>query len=293
MNEFTRIDPDLPLCWESTETVRIGFEVAVARVRAPSAAAQRLMGLLSTGVRTADLKCEALRVGATPAELSRLLSDLAPALVTERRSPRPLRSASSSVCLAVSDDGRSVSGLRDVLSRLAGIHVIADNRPERADLVVHVERFLEPLERAQRWLMLSLPHLVIRFSDRTVHVGPIVSAAGAPCHSCASLSMVASDPALPVLATQLHGKIPRSECRPATELATVFAARLIDEWREGSPSAHHTRWEIPIVNRMLAGPPAIRPVRPFPECGCSDSLEHDLAGARNQPAAHRHATVTR
>ena len=116
------------------------------------------------------------------------------------------------------------------------------------------ERYLEPLERAQRWRALGIPHLLIRFSDRAVHVGPVVETAGAPCHSCVSLGLVARDAALPLLAMQLHEKVPHSETPVAGEFAAVYAALLIREWRDGARSARTTRWVIPIVHGKPHGP---------------------------------------
>lgn len=277
MEQFTRIHPDLPLCWEDSETVRIGFETPIARIKSPSAAAQRLMGSLRAGVSTAGLRKEARRLGATTRELDDLLGALAPALITGPRSDvvraDTLHVSRGSPRIVISDDGREVTGLSHALESLLGYPVDSGARPEATDLVIHVERFLEPLERAQRWLILNLPHLIIRFSDQTVQVGPIIVPPGAPCHSCLSLSMVADDPALPALAAQLHGKIPRSECRPAAELAAVFAGRLVDSWRSGAPEAHRSRWEIPIANRALSGAPVLRQLEPFPGCCCGDSVQ--------------------
>ncbi len=49
------LDPTFPLCWEDTETLRIGFDRAEVRLRAPSPAAQRFVDKLRTGLHQREL----------------------------------------------------------------------------------------------------------------------------------------------------------------------------------------------------------------------------------------------
>lgn len=282
MTPITRIDPDFPLCWENSETVRIGFEYAGARIRKPPAGVQRFLGALCTGIPTPQLAAEARRCGVTPQQYAELMSSLQPVLQVEPQRlrgrtappapPPPLR-------IVIADEGRPAPGLRETLGALEPCIVDANVRAETSDLIVHVERYLEPLERAQRWRALGIPHLLIRFSDRAVHVGPVVETAGAPCHSCVSLGLVARDAALPLLAMQLHEKVPHSETPVAGEFAAVYAALLIREWRDGARSARTTRWVIPIVHGKPHGPTSSEAVPPHPGCSCRGQLEADLAPA--------------
>ncbi len=305
MNDtITRIRPDLPLCWEDPDTLRVGFERAQARVRHPSPGAQRLIGALVSGIAPRRLSREAQRLGATPQEARELLTALSPALESvpapgapDREAPirtapdgdgstgrAPLHGASRgdarrrtaapaaaqrSLRALVCDDGREVPGLRAALSA-TGLCAL-DEQPsleQGYELVVHVERFLEPLERAQRWLSLAVPHLLIRFTDRTVTVGPLVSELGAPCHTCCALTMLDEDPAYPVLAAQLYGSSPRTETAAGAHMAAAFAAMLIGRWRAGDPSARATRAIIPMRRGQVSDAPRLVSVAPHPECAC-------------------------
>ncbi|WP_449281581.1 hypothetical protein [Leucobacter sp.] len=275
MNDLiTRIHPDLPLCWEDPETLRIGFERARARIRSPSAGAQRFIGRLVSGVPGDELLEEARRAGLMPPEARRLLDDLAPALLTAPGPPGPSAPTARPRLLRtiLGDDGREPPGLRDAL--IATGLCTFDGGEEGAsgahcELAVHVERFLEPLERAQRWLIEEVPHLLVRFTDGAVQVGPLVGARGRPCHSCISLGFLSRDPAYPVLAAQLSGRTPRSETAASAHMAAAFAALLIREWLSGAETAHVKRFTIPVHRGLVHGAPRIDVVSPHGGCGCA------------------------
>ncbi|RGE21572.1 hypothetical protein [Leucobacter sp. wl10] len=273
---ITRIHPDFPVCWEDPETLRIGFERPLARLRTPSPGAQRLIGRLLTGFDPGRLPREAQLAGITPREARGVLRALDGALVTavvaERSSPPPrlLRTL-------LSDDGREPPGLRDALiaTGLCTFDGIACDGGSGTgwapahDLVIYVERFLEPLERAQRWLIEGVPHLLARFTDGAVQVGPLVGDRGRPCHSCITLAFLAGDAAYPVLAAQLSGRTPRSETVAAAHMVAAFAAVLIREWLSGDPAAHAKRIVIPVARGLVAGAPRVESVAPHPECACA------------------------
>lgn len=263
-----RLDPDLPICWEDPDTLRLGFDRAVVRLRRPSAGVQRLLGRLITGEDLSRPGILALSVGAPVAEVAAALRALAPALVAAppprpadapaEPPPRPLRAF-------VSDDGRPVPALVAGLTA-SGLCVPAPH--ERAtDLVVHVERFLEPLARAQRWLVAGIPHLVVRFTDRAVEVGPLIRA-GAPCAACLALARVDADPAAPALAAQLVGVPPRSETDAAAALAAVYAAGCIGDWRAGLARASTDVVALSVSGGRPDGSAVRRTVAPHPECAC-------------------------
>ncbi|UOR00325.1 hypothetical protein MUN77_09045 [Leucobacter allii] len=314
----TRLHPDLPVCWEDPDTLRIGFERALARVRFPSAGAQRFIGLLAEGIEEDRLPGAARRAGITMREAHALLADLGPALIVERvparagtgvrvggrsgvrgsaaadataaASASASASASGTVAsggsaagtvasgqatragmprlrVALCDDGRDVPGLRDALlaSDLCRLDLARGETPE---LVLYVERYLEPLERAQRWLMAGLPQLLLRFTDGGVHVGPLISPAGAPCHTCLALALVAADPAAPALAAQLSGRRPRSETAAVAQLAAACAAVFVRRWRAEDPGVHVTGVRVPVDDGLPSGLPEARTVEPHPECAC-------------------------
>lgn len=278
---ITRLDPDLPVCWEDSDTLRVGFERADARVPSPSAGVQRVIGALRAGVPAEELPREARRLGATPQEMRDLLAALGPVLRSEVESqgspaaePAPAAATSASVSgrtvsLAVSDDGRAVTGLRDALlaTGVCGI----DEGPQAAapDLVVHVERYLEPLEWAQRWLTTGQPHLLLGFTDRAIRVGPLIGSEGAPCHTCSTLAALDRDPALAVVAAQLAGSRPHSESPAGTHMAAAWIAVFIRNWTAGDPGVHTSRATVPCTRGRVSGAVTLDTVDPHPECACA------------------------
>ena len=272
----TRIHPDLPVAWEDADTLRVGFERAYARLVRPTPAEQRLLGALLHGVRTAALPEAAERAGATAAEADALFATLDPALVVE---PAPVRRGARAAGARppqrrgalrglLWDEGRPAPGLREALLGTRLCTLEPDPRRAAPELVILVERFLEPLERAQRWLIAGIPHLLVRFTDRAVHVGPIVGPEGRPCHTCLSLALVDRDPALPALAAQLVGRTPASESRAASHLAAAYAAVLIRDWIGGGAEAHTSRVVFPTRGGRVSGPGRCESVRPHPRCDC-------------------------
>lgn len=302
-HKITRLNPDLSVCWEDVDTLRVGFETPCTRVVRPSAGAQRLLARLATGIPTRTVGLEARGLGATHAESRRLLSDLASALVEEtpaagRREARVLR-------VRVSDAGREVVGLAEAL-RASGVCAITDATPialhraapaahvlddlaRCADLAVLVERFIEPLAHERRWLAVAVPHLPIRFTDGAVHVGPLIDAGGSPCHSCVSLAHVDRDPAAPILAAQLQGKRPSAETSAGAHMAAAVAAMIVRAWLAGDPRVHRERFAIPMSRGRVAGPFAALPVAQHAECACSEPADgpgaasDDDSGFRDEP----------
>lgn len=266
-----QLRPDLPLCWESPDSLRIGFEHATARVPHPSAAQQRLLGRLRDGIPADSWAAQTRAVGATPREARELLGLIGPALTRSEEEPDP--SVSRPLRVLLSDDGRPVPGFHEALQS-SGACAIGD-ASAAPEVVVYLERFLEPLERAQGWLRADLPHLLVRFTDTRVFVGPLVEPPGAPCHTCATLASLERDPALAMLAAQLVGVRPASETRVLGAAAAATAACFLTEWRQGPPGSHRTQIAIPVSNGRPAGAAEVTVIQPHPECACGTELDAD------------------
>ncbi|MFV0435696.1 MAG: hypothetical protein ACK5LO_17220 [Leucobacter sp.] len=287
---LTRIDPSFPVCWEDPQTLRVGFERARARLRDPSAGTQRFVGTLLTGVDLGRLPQEVKRLGTTPREARSALQELRPVLVPSRasceadspgsqRPPRPMRAV---IC----DGGRAVAGLYSALLATGVLSIVPRQSaiPEALPrLAIHVERFLEPRERAHRWLMESVPHLLIRFTDESVRIGPIVRSEGAPCHGCTVLTLIDRDPAYPTLAAQLHSTAPASESELGAHFAGAYAGAFVRSWLDGAPEVHTTQVVVPIASAFLSRPVAIERVEPHAECACT--LEQQASNAVSEMAA--------
>ncbi|MBK0421009.1 hypothetical protein JD292_02785 [Leucobacter sp. CSA2] len=268
---FIRLDPALPICWEDLDTLRIGFDRAVARVRAPGPAAHRLVTALRTGVSAAQLDRTLETAGPEEAALRGLLAALGPALAPIRSREHCATEASPPLDVGFAQGRRSAPALREALSLIERISLRGspDNTSSGPPgLVIQVERYAEPADRAHRWLMAGIPHLLVRFSDREVSVGPLIGAAGRPCHQCLCLHRVEAEPALPVLAAQLIGSRPASESGRISRIVAVLAEAAIELWLAGDPSVHRTIRVLPVAGDRPEGPPREETAAPHPECGC-------------------------
>ncbi|MGO1537873.1 MAG: hypothetical protein ACTHZ9_08010 [Leucobacter sp.] len=269
---ITLIDPDLPVCWESPEVLRIGFDRSTAVVANPSSAAQRLIEHLRGGIHTTQVEHVASSVGVTPEELQSLLKELDRALIVRNTPVPPPRTlpweGTTQTVVSVYDDGRQLEGLHRALSasgfRLTG----TPDGTQSPDIAVLVERYLEPLERAERVLSVGLPHLLIRFSDQSVKIGPLVIPPGAPCHSCLVFAEIDADPALPALASQLIHRVPQSETPVIIDLVGAIAVSYLRHMQQGTPGVHSHQLRIPVSRGHFAGAPELISVTPHPRCGC-------------------------
>lgn len=271
---ITRINPDLPVCWEDADTLRVGFERAEARVHAPSAGAQRLLSMLCIGVTSTSISRTARTLGTSPAETRRLLHALKPTLQEETISVgAPSLERPPRLRAALFDNGIEVPGLREALGAGSEWTLGAPVPPEMSDLVFHVERYLEPLEFAQRWQGARVPHVIVRYSDRAVHVGPLIDCAAEksaswPCHSCLSLRHVEDDARVPALAAQLCGKRPQSESADSAEMTVALIALLVRQWLRHDSTAHITRYIVPMTHGRISGLATTETVAAHPDCGC-------------------------
>lgn len=293
----SQLDPSKPLVWESPTTLRVGFERAIARVAAPSAAEQRVIALLLRGATEAELaSCDPLATAGVLAALQPALVAAAPtelAAARERRAspPRPLRraplnpappalrhagpvqasGASRSLRVLVNDDGRELPHLRAALEAERLCTFERDEAPP--DLAIEVLRYIEPLGRTSRWLSADLPALLIRFTDDAARVGPIVRPDGRPCHGCETLHLTDDDPAIPAIAAQLYGTAPSAETATVALSVGVIAAHLVSSWRRGETWVHDRQ----IALRVAGGRPAALPtstrITPHEACGCAIRAE--------------------
>lgn len=279
---ITRLNPDFPACWEDVDTLRFGFETAVARLEHPSAGAQRLIAKLAAGLPSRALLREAEALGSSGPDVRRTLSALAPVL--EEADPAEAGASPPRVLrVRIADGGREAVGLASGLLASGACAVAAPGRPETGgpagfvldglarsiDVAVLVERFIEPLDPERRWLADAVPHLPIRFTDAAVHVGPLLEAGDAPCHACISLALIDDDPAAPLLGAQLLGKRPSAETSGGAHMAAAVAAMTMREWVAGGDRTHRERFVIPMRRGRVAGPFRALPVDPHPECACS------------------------
>ncbi|CAG7601355.1 hypothetical protein ACFPZL_03630 [Leucobacter soli] len=285
---ITRIDPDLPLCWEDERTLRLGFERAEVRIDRPSATVQRLLGALQTGIRSDRLEETLCRLGATPMDWldlvgrletalrhlpvggPRALSTSPPArLDVLTTGPQHLATHFREACVRAGFGSAHDSNPSATLDPAPGSLAPTYQRFRRPGLVIAIERYLAPSFGTDPPPPKGPPRLLVRFTDRSILVGPLISDPADPCAACIQLGDTDADPALPVLAAQLLGEIPASETTACAETAAAQAVALVRRWRAGHESLGRVRYRIPVQDGLPLHRIEAEPVEPHRECGCA------------------------
>jgi hypothetical protein len=270
-----RLNPEFPMCWEDQQTLRFGFDRAVARVVDPSASAQRLISALAIGIRSTQLTRTLRRIGSNRMEWSLLAEALGEALVyapvssgetvASRLRIGVIGPGGGSAIATTSTTGRLIDSLaRAGFAAEPFIATASDY-----GLVIAIERFLEPL-CAARLAATGLPQLGIRFGDRGIAIGPLVGGDGRPCLGCVTLHDIDRDPALPVISAQLLDRSPASETVASTEASAALAASFIRLWSAGSEMPMRTRLRLPVSAGLPFPVTKAEPVTAHPECGCAE-----------------------
>lgn len=291
-----RIDPALPVGWEDPDTLRVGFERADARFTRPSAGVQRLLVAFRTGLPLAETSRRLRAYGATAAEWRRLVETLAPVLV-ESPDARTEARPRGRPTLAILGGGRTGGALLEAaqgagfLALPADVLSDADLRSLSDDalgILVVVERFLQPAPHRRLLLADRMPQLLVRFTDRSLRVGPLAPARGSPCPGCATRHEIDADPALPVLAAQLLGRVPATETSAVAAAASALAVAAIERWVAGCRALSRAQLRIPVTEGLPGLVPELHRVRPHPSCPCAGAVQPD---ARPHAAALRPASA--
>ncbi|MFC5338593.1 hypothetical protein [Leucobacter denitrificans] len=272
------IDPGRAVSWSDETTLRVGFERGNVLVSAPTPELQQLFRRLLTGIPEEEFNSIVESAETRKLGMHEIIDTLRPALVrripkrrvSQRYSPSQ-HLPPSSIRTTMSDDGREIPGLQTALE--TNWLCSFEKSSAAPELAVQVIRFLEPLERSSRWLYESVPHLLIRFTDEAVRVGPLVSANGSPCHSCEALHLVEKDPSLPGVAAQFYGKRPSSETAHVSLLVGALAAHYVHAWREGHTWVHNSQLVLPARHGTVSELPTLTRIEIHPECGCALSEE--------------------
>lgn len=269
MQPYTiRIDPALPVCWENTDTLRIGFDQAEVLVTRPTAGVQRFIGMLRQGVPSTQLNSATRKAGISVSTRQKLMLQLSHVLVHEAilspiARPMPQPQSTARTC-EVLGEGPFASRLRSALA-IAGFSPAQDSAPEFA---IVVEYFREPAARAQHLLISGVPHLPIRLSDRSMTLGPLVLPGGAPCLSCLELHGSRDEPLASLLAAQLLGEVPASATERCAERASALIIALHEHWLAGVPELTQCRLRYPVRNGIVGIIPTTEAVSGHRECAC-------------------------
>lgn len=285
---FWKLDA-VPLCWESPDVLRLGFDRVTARLGPLSAAAKRVIELLCAGISDAHdphaAVAEAIRMAGARDDGARSLAPVLPRYLRRHVPPAPAldRVGTPALRTFIADNGRNVVGLArslDACGAFAFTRITS-----RPDLVLRVIRYLEPLEWTHRWLLSSTPHLLMRYTDTAIRIGPLVACEGRPCHTCEALALVDDDPLLPRLAAQLIDTTPASETQALTRIAIAHAVPFIQAWRHGEEWVHRRQLVLEVNGVGTGGGDEGEPgqaaaqvrvsgmqwvtITAHPECGCA------------------------
>lgn len=261
-----RIDPALPLVWRSPTTLQLGS--AVPRVVVPDAGAVEtgLIAALRAGASVDTIRTIGGGLGASPAEVDRVLDLLAPAFIATAPTATPVADRGVVVVDAIEPLSQLLASALTILDHevvVASADVPAHPRVAAAIIATN---WAVPPARHLPWLRRDVPHLAIVFDDAGARVGPFVEPGRGPCLRCVDLARRDADAAWPVIAAQLAGRpAATATIRAAFDAASLAAGLVDDRIRHGTSSLADA------VIEISAGPdatPQRHPLEPHPECGC-------------------------
>ena len=282
-----RLNPLYPLVWRTPDTIQLGIDSPVAIVPHVTAALEKVIAALHSGVPREGAVMLGRQAGASDADISALLSVLRPALITTAQTtspptsetapaPAPAAARPSTVC--VDGHGPTADRIRTLLGDL-GIPVQeTDADPGLAVVIGHYA--LEP-ERHGHWLRRDIPHLPVVFSDSEVRIGPLIEPGTGPCLYCLELTHVDQDPAWPAIACQLLAREAQTEtARISIDLAARVAGLVQDRLGSGRSELSATSLVIDARTGMVRR----RAHRPHERCGCRSLPENVIALAESAAA---------
>lgn len=264
--ERIALDPAFPLCWENTETLRVGFDRAEVRLHSPTPAAQRFIDKLRSGLYPREITNVANKSGLLADERALLMHQLAPVLVrVPEDTSRDGESASGTATFAVLGVGAFARGVRERFSQ-AGFLLAQDGTAP--GFVILIEQFLGTTDRAQALLSSDIAHLLLRVTDRHLFLGPLVLPGGMPCLTCVELHGLDSEPSMHVLAAQLAAELPAAATPQCVELVSSSAIAVARRWQQGVYDLVGARLRFPVHRGLPSAIPDLEKISSHPDCGC-------------------------
>jgi bacteriocin biosynthesis cyclodehydratase domain-containing protein len=258
-----RLDPRIPLVWRDPFSLQFGVTDPVTVLRDVSAADERMISALTTGISRSGLEMIGRASGATERDVDRLVTRLGPALESDDR-PVP-------ATVVIAGSGPTVVQLAADLGA-TGTRVRVAAGPDAAasedcDLAIVVSAFVIAPEYHALWLRRDVPHLPVVIGDTAVSVGPVVEPGTGPCLYCLNRYRVEEDAAWPAIATQLLGRRAAAESPLVASEAAALASRAVTRrLRAGGAASVHTEWRLD----MSTGAVTTIERLPHPDCGCID-----------------------
>ncbi|MBB3661747.1 bacteriocin biosynthesis cyclodehydratase domain-containing protein [Prauserella sediminis] len=152
---------------------------------------------------------------------------------------------------------------------------------QRPDLVVLTDTVVPAPEIVNELMVERQPHLLVRVRDGNGLVGPLVHPGRSSCLRCADLAHTARDPSWPRVASQLAGRLPRTDLCSVTATAGMAGGqilRILDPEESVPPT-----WNGTIEVDAFAGTTTTSEAAPHPSCPCG-AASVGQAVARQQSA---------
>src|SRR5690606_1979680 len=144
----------------------------------------------------------------------------------------------------------------------------------RTDLGVAVGHYVLDPRLHSAWLRNDTPHLPIVFSDTSARIGPLIEPGRGPCLHCLERHRTDTDPAWPVIASQLLDVVDAAETPLHVADAAVLATRIALSRLRGQDAATTA-----VATTITAnGDRTTQEFAKHPECGC-----HSLADVLTLP----------
>jgi hypothetical protein len=280
-----RLNPDHPMIWRTPRSVQFGVEAPVAALTDLTLPSELLLDVLARGVSRPLLSAVAATQNVSEAAVDQLLEQLQGVL----GAGAPTAPLADRI-IVVDGRGAAAEAICTLLPRLGAVVTEPPapdaSVPGRPDLAIVVSHYATVPRRAARWLRDDVPHLLVEFGDRSVRVGPVVSAPAGPCAACLEHRRLDLDPAWVAIAVQSAARVAPAADALGVATAAPVVARVAAEFLSGGAGA---RWSAHAVRILRPGFPGhaitVERVSAHPTCGCRSLPENGRAGG------HRHAVI--
>lgn len=256
------IPKDFPITWTKDGALRLGCDAPTITIHRPEPGLYRFLSALRHGMPAHTLRVEGERFGLSEHRVRDLMSQLAEVLIDI-----------SGKNIHTRDQRIVLTGAHEALGFLRNLLISAGNYvslqcDSPADLIVYVEHYLSDPRLPARWLATGIPVLLVRFSDKSVQIGPVLSEEG-PCYQCVNDTRQGDDTDWAFCASQLIDRTPPTIDSPVLTLAGAHVVDLVDRWKR---EAFVSDSKVTRIETHTGSSPTIHfeTLEPAAGCACSD-----------------------
>jgi bacteriocin biosynthesis cyclodehydratase domain-containing protein len=257
-----KLDDRFATVWRDPFSLQLGVDPARVVLREMSTADERMIAALGSGVSRSGLDMIASSSGASEQDVSRLLRQVRPLLLSEPPEQPPAR-------VSIVGRGQTVERIANTLA-LAGMTVSVSPTvaEEPADLGIAVGHYVLDPDSYGFWLRRDLPHLPVVFGDDSVLIGPLVEPGNTPCLYCLEHYRRDADASWSAIASQLWGRRAASETALVSAEVAAKATRLVVGRARAGRQPARSMAARSFRLAVDSGEVTRRDWMPHPECGC-------------------------